>query len=186
MALKEREKKTVLLGGMGVILVILAWFLFLREGSSWNRWLDLSDKVVQREDDLSKIHRLQRSFIKLQARTEKVKRRMADAGKEAVLSRGLVERLVGNKAPTAELKQMKTSSDPIHGIYLETEVKVELAGLSLEQLINLLYALEYEAGPQVIRELMVDLNRKNNDLLDAEITIVAASPLEQEQGDKKK
>jgi len=177
MALKEREKRTLLLGGMGFGLLLLLWVLLLRAESPWHRWLDLNDEIAQREDTLERMRRLQRRHIKLQAQTDKVMKRMATGEQGMVLSQGLVERLVQKRAPTADLKQMKQQDRPVHGIYRETEVKVELTRLTLEQLIDLLYALEYEEGTQVVRELLVELNSKNADLLDAEITIVSASPL---------
>ncbi len=177
MALKEREKRTLFIGGMAFVLIFLGWLLIFRESSPWNRWLDFKETISARENVLDRMGRLQRRYVRLRAETERVQRRMAIGDGETELSRGLVEKLVKEKSPSASVKQMVPDRQVVHGVYQEVKIKVELTDLPLPELIALLYALEYEGGPQVIQELTVNLNRKNNDLLDAEITVAAASPL---------
>lgn len=179
MALKEREKRTLLVGGVSTLLIVLGWLLIFREESPWNRWLDFKTTIADRENVLDRMGRLQRQYFRLRSETERVQRRMATGEGETELSRGMVEKLVREKAPSASVKQMVPDRQVVHGVYQEIKVKVELTDLPLPELIALLYALEYEGGPQVIQELTVDLNRKNNDLLDAVITVAAASPLKQ-------
>ncbi|HOO77674.1 MAG TPA: hypothetical protein PK636_08540 [bacterium] len=186
MALKQREKRTVLVGGGGFLLIAVVWFLFLREGSLWDQWVGVNERIEEQEISLQKMERLHRKYAVLRSKTDQILRGMGGVGGETVLNQGLIEKLAAEKAPAAELTKMNTRNRTVHDLYKVVELQVELAGVPLDQLVDFLYAVEYQnGGSQVIRELTVALNRKNDDLLDVEATIISAEPLKNQGAERK-
>jgi type II secretory pathway component PulM len=177
--LKPREKRTLAVGGAVFIVLLLSWYFFFWENSLWAKWQDVRDKIEMRENILRRMLKVRRQYLALQLKIDQILSQMTDQGKEMAL-KGFLEKTVGEKSPSASLNRMKTNINTVHNLYREMNVLVKLDRVLLPELVDLLYSIENEGEALKIKELTIDLNKKNPEHLDVEITIISAVPLEGE------
>jgi len=173
MKLKKQEKRTLVLGGMAVLIIFLLWFFFLWDNSLYNRWSKLRNEVASREDILSRVERLRSRYARLQQETGMVTNRMALPGSNASL-KGSLEKLIKDQAPSVDLKRMKSREQNIQDLYRQTFVTVHLEKVTIPDLFNILVGMESSPEGMKVRKIEIKLSRKVADTLDVDITIVSA------------
>jgi hypothetical protein len=173
MKLKKQEKRTLVLGGIAVLVIFLLWFFFLWDNSLYNRWSELRSEVGSREDILSRVERLRSRYARLQQETGMVTTRMALPGSSASL-KGSLEKLIKEQAPSVDLKRMKSREENIQDLYRQTFVTVHLEKVTIPDLFNILVGMESSPEGMKVRKLAVKLSRKVADKLDVDITVVSA------------
>lgn len=174
--LKPREKRTLMAGGAVFLVLLLVWYFFLWENSPLSRWREVQEKVVRRDEVLRKMLNLRRKYVLLQGQINEILGRMQ--GQEAGDSpKGFLEKIVREKAPTAKLERMKARTNPVHDLYRETEVWVKLGRVILPEMVDVLYGVETEGNALKVKELSIEIARKEPDFLDVEFTVISAEPL---------
>jgi len=173
MKLKKQEKRTLVLGGMAVLIIFLLWFFFLWDDSLYNRWSKLRDEVDSREDILSRVELLRSRYARLQQETGMVTNRMALPGSSASL-KGALEKLIKEQAQSVELKRMKSREQNIQDLYRQTFVTVRLEKATIPDLLNILAGIESSPEGMKVMKLEIKLSRKVADTLDVDFTVVSA------------
>ncbi len=174
--LKPREKRTLIIGGVILVLLFVLWFFFLWDNSLLNRWEDLKSKVADRRDTVEKMERLERGYFRLQAQIEEITSRMLDPAKSLAV-KGFLEELLQEKAPDADLKRMKTSTNPVHDLYRKTVVSVKVGRITLPELVDYLYNVESSGQALQVNEIQIKNDLRALDRLDVEFTVISASAL---------
>jgi len=176
-SLKPREKRTLMVGGAVFLVLLLLWYFFIWENSPLSRLREAQDRLVRREEVLRKMLNLRRKYVLLQGKINEILAQMQ--GREGGDSpKGFLERIVREKAPSAELERMKARTNPVHDLYRETEVEVKLGRMVIPELVDVLYGVEAEGNALKVKELSIELARKSPDFLDVEFTVISAEPLD--------
>ncbi len=174
--LKQREKVTVITGLSVFLVLFLVWFFYFWENSSWNQYQAARRRVQAREELLDQMVRYQRRYNRVQGEIDLIRSRFL-LREEGAAIQGLLERTAGEIIPSAELVRMGVRTADIEDLYRETRVIMELQGVSLPELVEFVHRLEAGEFNLRVSGLKIDLNRRNPDLLDVELTVTAVSDL---------
>jgi type II secretory pathway component PulM len=178
--LKPREKRTLVVGGVSLMILMMLWYFFLWDDSLWMRWRSVRDRIELRDSVLRKMKKLRREYLILDQKIGQILARMEDQDQE-MARKGFLEKIISENAPGAELNRMTTKVNIIHDLYRETEISVKLSRVNLPELVDVLYGIESEGGSLKLRELAVDIVKKEPDLLDVEFKVITAEPLAREE-----
>ncbi len=176
MGLQPREKRTLILGGGFLFLMVVLYFFYLSEDSLYHRWTELRNDVASRREVLARVVREQVRYRDLRRDVVRITDRMADAGADATL-RGYLERLIKAKAPDAQLKRMPSRDQTVADLYRRTQVTIDLEDVTIPELVAIMSAMESSDQGIKVQGLKVTLDRRSEDQLNAVITIIAARPL---------
>lgn len=155
---------------------LAGWYLFLAENSLWEQYRRRESQVVVRRDVYRKMRRLNRQYRVTRKRAEGIISRLGSRP-EGWTVEGFIEKTVHEFAPGATLKRMKPSSETVHDLYRKSSAWVNLGRISLPELVDFLYGVEYGETPLQIRELKIEDEKKSPGLLEVELTVVTAEPL---------
>ncbi len=173
MKFKKQEKRTLIIGGIAVLIIALLWFFYLSDDSLYNRWSKLRSEVISREDVLSRMVRLRARYARLQQETGMVTNRMAVPGASTSL-KGFMEKLIKEQAPTVDVRRMKSREKNIQDLYRQTFLTVHLEKVTIPELLNILTAMESSPEGMKVQRLEIKLSRKVADKLDVDFTVVSA------------
>ncbi len=176
MKLKKREKQTLILGGVGALLVLLLWYIYLWDNSLYNRWSALRSEVTARESVLLKMIGLRGRHQRIQQDITTLTARMAERGGTVSL-KGFLEKLIKEQAPAVDLKRMKSRDKTVQDLYRQTFVTVHLGNVTIPELVNILAGMEASAEGMKVRELKIKLGRHSDDRLNVDFTVVSVRPL---------
>ena len=183
-ALKPREKKTLAIGGVALVLLALGWYLFFWEDSLWAHYRNLQGEAVAREGILRQMLREERRSSVVAARLERIKAGMQTQGQGPALEE-VLDGLGKEKAPSAEVPMMKPEApQTIEGLYRVNAVEVKLLRVPLAELVDLLYTIDHRTPGLKVRELKINEDKNDPTLLEAEFVAVAGSPIEEGKAKK--
>ena len=183
-ALKPREKRTLTVGAIALVVLSLVWYLFLWENSLWAHYRGLQAEVAIREGVLREMLKQERKAAAVSARLERILARMQEQGQGQTLEESL-DGLVKEKAPSAEVPMMKPESPQVvEGLYRVNAVEVKLLKVPLTELVDLLFTVDHLSRGLKVRELNIKEEKDSPDLLEAVFVAVAGSPVEEEKTKK--
>lgn len=165
-----------MLGVISILAILFLWFFYFWDNSLYNRWSQLRDEVISREDILRSMRRLQVQHARLQHETDIVTNRMAGPESRGSL-KGFLEKLVKEQAPAVDLKSMKTREKKIHDLYRQDFVTVNLEKVTIPELLNILVGMESSPEGMKVQKLEIKLSRKAENKLDVNFTVVSARAL---------
>jgi hypothetical protein len=173
MKFKKQEKRTLIIGGIAVLIIALLWFFYLSDNSLYNRWSKLRSEVISREDVLSRMVRLRARYARLQQETGMVTNRLASP-ESSISLKGFLEKLIKEQAPTVDVRRMKSREENIQDLYRQTFLTVHLEKVTIPELLNILAAMESSPEGMKVQRLEIKLSRKVADKLDVDFTVVSA------------
>jgi type II secretory pathway component PulM len=184
LTLKSREKRTLVIGAVALVLLALGWYLFFWENSLWAHYRNLQAEAVVREGVLRQMLRQERHAATVNSRLDRIKARMQTQGQGPALEE-MLDGLVKEKAPSAEVPMMKPESpQTVEGLYRVNAVEVKLLRVPLSELVDLLYTVDHLTPGLKVRELKIKEDKNDPSLLEAEFVAVAGSPIEEEKAKK--
>jgi general secretion pathway protein M len=166
--LAPRERMLTQVAG-GVTLLVLLYFMV-----SWfqNAKADLRLKIAAKERQLDEIQELRRTYLQLKAQAESVTSNYTNRPQNFSLFSFLDG--VGTKTVSREkILAMSPSSKTVGDQYVEESVEMRLSGVSLNQVVGLLYEVENAPTPLLVSRLQ--MKKRFNDPYNFDVTLVVSS-----------
>jgi general secretion pathway protein M len=171
MAMNERERKLVIFGGGGLAIFVLLYFLLPAFFSA-----EETGTVGKQRDDLNAIMQLYKDFSNVRAEYQRIETAINSQSGFSILTE------LENLASTAEIKNniesMESRTKPNNEYFRELAVDVRLVKITLKQLLQFLYSVEYSEKVLRVKKLHIEARYDNPDLLNAELEVSTFKPLE--------
>lgn len=166
--LEKREKRIVLAGA----LFLLCFALFHFAVSPLLRARHQSQKaVIQKKEDIIKIHQLQEEYRKLQNQAMDIQGRLQKRSPSFTLFSFIEERATKARVKQ-QINSMAPSSSEGEGLLRESRVDLKLERISLQQLVDFLQQIESPDDVVMIKRISIQENSKEEGTLDAVLHII--------------
>jgi len=166
--LEKRERQIV---GAGLIfLICFALFHFVVSPLLQGRQ-QTHKALIQKKEDIQKIHQLQADYRKLQNQSANIEERLKKRNPSFSLFS-----FVEEKATKAKVKQQINSMTPStsegEGAFQESRVDLKLDRISTQQLVDFLKEIESAENIVVVKRISIQDNSKEDGALDAVMQII--------------
>lgn len=166
--LEKREKQIV---GAGLIfLICFTLFHFVVSPLLQGRQ-QTHKALIQKKEDIQKIHQLQADYRKLQNQSANIEERLKKRNPSFSLFS-----FVEEKATKAKVKQQINSMTPStsegEGAFQESRVDLKLDRISTQQLVDFLKEIESAENIVVVKRISIQDNSKEDGALDAVMQII--------------
>jgi len=164
--LNPRER-TIVTGGIIVIVVVAVWFLFL--SPYFNTMDRLERKIVSLERNVSEATQMREQILRLRGQ-------LATAGQLRKGGRPLfsqVESLTEQTGVREQLLSMRPQPATVQGDFRQQLVEIRLESISLAQLVKLLHAVEYRSGGVQVKSMRVKPRFEDRSALDVNMVLMS-------------
>jgi type II secretory pathway component PulM len=163
--LEPRDKRTLIIGGIGAALILLYAFVLSPLTSDLSRKREL---IPRKEKDLAEIKELRTQYLEIQKRLQEAQ--------AAAAKRGPLLTEIENITKRANLSSKIVSLKPQAGVqtesFKESIVEVKLDNITLYDVVNYVYLLEKDGLR--IRKLQFKPRYDNPKLLNATVLVSSA------------
>lgn len=170
--LAPRER--VLVGAAAVAAVLLA--LWAIAGMLADRRATLAAQIAASERDLGEIRGLRDRYLRLRAEDEAVRRKLASGGADFSLFSHL-EGVSRDVLARERVAAMNPSTRNVTDELQEEDVEMRLSGVSLRDLVGLLYRVEKGDLPLLVSRLQVKKRFDQPYVFDATLVVARLRPL---------
>lgn len=165
MKLESRDKKTLLIGGVAAVVILLYVFVLSPLSADLSRKRDL---IPRKEKDLVEIRALREEYLEMQRRLQ--------VAQAAATKRGPLLTEIENLTKRANLTMKIVSLKPQTGVqgdgFTESIVEIKLDNISLYDIVNYVFMLEKDSLR--IKKLSFKPRFDNPKLLNATILVSSA------------
>ena len=166
--LAPRERLFVQLGTAALAVTVLYGIGSSVESGKSN----LRHKIAAKERELQQIQAFRQTYLQLRQQTEVLTSHFSNRPKDFSLFSFLEG--AGSKTVTREkILAMAPSSKTIGTEFVEESVEMRLSGISLSQLIGLLYEVENASTP--LRVSRIQMKKRFNDAFNFDVTLVVSN-----------
>ncbi|MGA7827622.1 MAG: hypothetical protein WCA04_08185 [Geobacteraceae bacterium] len=165
---ESTDQRTRLHWGIGISLVLLVLILF---STLNNRISELEKKRKSREQDLVEMMTLKQQFLSAKLASQRFAGRLA--GVRADDSPAKIIEEIGIKGKSSKITPLKSEEQ---GGFTEDSAEVQLDGLTLNEVVNLLYRLEKGSRPVLVKKADLKTRFDDPSLLDITLTIALLKP----------
>ena len=171
--LSNREKKTVVIGGIGllILLIVFGWLL-----PNLDKINQLDRMIVAEQDRLNKIKKLYGDFQALNQRADTVKELIESRGSGDFSIASVVENMARQTEILERIQYLKPAYAPVSDVYREASVALKATLVPPEQLVDFLYQIEASDLLLNIRSLQIRIHSKEEGKLDATMTVFTLLP----------
>ncbi|MEM4407888.1 MAG: hypothetical protein QXI19_04015 [Candidatus Caldarchaeum sp.] len=162
--LSERDKRAVLWGALGV--VVLALILFFHTMSSINRKLEMQEKALMGQ--LDEIRSLEREYYASKKMAAEIAEGMSSPN-QSLLS--LIERILVNENIERASFTISSRSPTSWELYEETSVDVKIQKIALDKVIDVIYEIENSSTFLKISKFKMSTRFDSPNLLDVSFRI---------------
>ncbi len=165
--LSSRERLLVGLAG-GALLVIGLWTLLwepLQDGQ-----LQLARRIQTRQRDLVEMQHMRETYLDLLNQFE-LRQRIIEKADPAFSLFPHIEATVGQVVGREKITSMNPQHKELAGTYREESVELKLAGITLEQLTDLVYRIEKSPQPLRVTRLQVKKRAREPQSFDVTATV---------------
>ena len=165
--LSSRERLLVGLAG-GALLVIGLWTLLwepLQDGQ-----LQLARRIQTRQRDLVEMQHMRETYLDLLNQFE-LRQRIIEKADPAFSLFPHIEATVGQVVGREKITSMNPQNKELAGTYREESVELKLAGITLEQLTDLVYRIEKSPQPLRVTRLQVKKRAREPQSFDVTATV---------------
>jgi type II secretory pathway component PulM len=170
-ALLERlsPRERALLGG--AVLATLAIVIWLCAATLADRREALAAQIAAGRRDLERMVTLRDEVLRLRAENDAVQRRLASLGAEFSLFSHL-EAVTRRTLSRERITAMNPSTRPLTDGMQEESVAIRLSGVSLRELVSLLYEIEKGEAPLLVGQLRVKKRYDESQIFDVTLDVV--------------
>lgn len=166
--LAPRERLFVQLGAAALAATVLYGIVSWVESAKGS----LRHKITAKERELQQIQELRQTYLQLRQQTDLLTSHLSSRPKDFSLFSFLEG--AGSKTVTREkILAMAPSSKTIGTEYVEDSVEMRLSGVSLSQVIGLLYEVENASTP--LRVSRIQMKKRFNEPHNFDVTLVISS-----------
>lgn len=166
--LENREKRVVLAGAL--FLVCFALFHFAVSPLIQAR-KQTQKALIQKNEDIIKIHQLQAEYRKFQAQAVDIQKRLLKRSPSFTLF-AFIEERAAKATVKQQINSMTPSTSAGEGPLQESRVDLKLERISLQQLVDFLQQIESTDNVVIIKRLSIQENSKEEGALDAVMQII--------------
>lgn len=168
---EPREKLLLNIAGAVIGLLLLYSLIYapivgLRNG--------LTDNVAERRDDLVQIRSLMRSYDRLRTGLQAAQERTVANPKTFSLF-SVIEQTLTKSVTRDHIGSIAPSDHEVAGGFRQYTVDVKLTGVTLTQVVDVLYGVQTLPNPVSVSSLQLRENARNSRSFDADMTCVALS-----------
>lgn len=160
------RKTAVRAGAAAVGFLVVLWMVW----SALGALSDTARKVEAARSDLEDFRVLAREYAGLRAEVDTVSRRAFAGQGESTIA--LVEEAASRIGVSGNLASIEPGGERTVRGYTERTFTVEVEGVTLNQLVNLLYLLEKGRALVRVRDFSMESTFEDPEILDASMTIV--------------
>jgi general secretion pathway protein M len=172
--LSPRER--TILGAGTAAMVIIGLYSFVWEPLAEGR-LRLAQRIVAKQRQLEEIQTMRETYMGLLRQLE-ASQQVLDRADAKFSLFPHIEATVAQVVGRDKIKSMNPENKVIGGAYREDSVELKLAGISLEQLVDMMYRIEKGDHPLRITRLQVKKQFRDPHILDVTATVSMLKPVE--------
>ena len=171
-----REKKLVLLAGCAIIFFII-WQFALSPLINYNE--RIGKQIPKMKMDLLAARRLKKRYQSLDKDIQAIRARV-DERREAFNPYDFLDKLARKEGIRSNLDKITSDSDDINDNYREDIVKIRLKDVALSKLVRYLYNIENSGQLLTVRELTIEPDSRDSNLLDVKFEVSTFARKEKE------
>lgn len=172
--LSPRER--TILGVGGAAMVVIGLYSLVWEPLAEGR-LRLAQRIAAKQRQLEEIQTMRESYMGLLRQLEASQQVLDQADPKFSLF-PYIESTVAQVVGRDKIKSMNPDNKEIGGAYREDSVELKLAGISLEQLADMMYRIEKGQHPLRITRLQVKKQLRDPRMFDVTATVSMLKPME--------
>jgi type II secretory pathway component PulM len=165
MKLEERDKKTLIIGGIAAAVILLYAFVIAPLSADLSRKRDL---IPKKERDLAEIRVLKDQYLEMQRRLQQVQAAAAQRG--PLLTE--IENITRRANLSSKIVSLKPQAGVQAGTFKESIVEIKLENITLYDIVN--YVNLLEKATLRIRKLYFKPRFDNPKLLNSTILVSSA------------
>lgn len=142
----NRRERNIVAACAGLVLIALAHWLVV--SPTLRKSSDLDASISRAQNQLKELKLLKHEYDQILQETRMIKRRMDEQSPDSTLSVSSLEQIATGLAIADNLTSMKPSRRALDSSLAEDMVEVRLEGISLENLVAYIYAIE-KNGPAI-------------------------------------
>ena len=168
MELSKREKYFVSTALCAVAIFCLLQFVFI---PFFEKRKQLESGCRAKEKVFEEISKLSAEYQAYKKRSQGVQDIIERRQKSFTLF-SFLEKTAGDTEVKARIKYMKPSELQSTGAYKETMVEIKLEGITLKQLVDYLYRVEFSGNAICLKRISIKENKKESGYIDAVLQVV--------------
>ncbi|MCK4503443.1 MAG: type II secretion system protein M [Desulfuromonadales bacterium] len=168
--LNQREK-TVVIGGLVVLVLLFVWFALLTPYLNSIKKLDR--KIAAHQRGLVKVEKIGNEIVQLRKQLASVDTRKK--GKRPLFSQ--VENITEQTGVRDQLFSMRPQPATTQGKFQQQLVEIRLKKVTLAQLVKLLHAVEYRSGGIQVKSMRVRPRFEDRAVLDVNMVLMSLEKL---------
>ncbi len=172
--LSSRER--ALVGVFGGAILVTVLYLFIWEPLDAGRTV-LARRIQSKQRDLVEMQQMRDSYLDLLRQFE-LRQQIIDKADPKFSLFPHIEATVGEVVGREKITSMNPQNKDMGGAYREESVEIKLNGISLEQLVTLMYKIEKGAQPLRLTRLQVKKRPREPQTADVTATVSMLRKLE--------
>jgi general secretion pathway protein M len=172
--LSARER--TILGVGGAAMVVIGLYSLVWEPLAEGR-VRLAQRIAGKQRQLEEIQGMRETYMGLLRQLE-ASQQVLDRADPKFSLFPHIEATVAQVVGRDKIKSMNPENKEIGGAYREDSVELKLAGISLDQLVDMMYRIEKGAHPLRITRLQVKKQLRDPHMFDVTATVSMLKPIE--------
>lgn len=172
--LSGRERALVGVFGGAVLVTVL--YLFIWEPLEQGRTM-LARRIQTKQRELVEMQQMRETYLELLRQFE-LRQHIIEKADPKFSLFPHIEATVGQVVGREKITSMNPQNKDIGGAYREESVEIKLNGISLEQLVTLMYEIEKSTQPLRLTRLQVKKRAREPQVADVTATVSMLRPLE--------
>jgi general secretion pathway protein M len=172
--LSPRER--TILGAGAAAMVVIGLYSFIWEPLAEGR-VRLAQRIVGKQRQLEEMQAMREAYMGLLRQLE-ASQQVLDRADPKFSLFPHIEATVAQVVGRDKIKSMTPENKEVGGAYREDSVELKLAGISLEQLVDMMYRIEKGEHPLRITRLQVKKQFRDPHMFDVTATVSMLKPME--------
>lgn len=169
MALSKRDRTTLMIGGVVLLLFIVVQFVLFPLIDKRKR---LARSIAVREREIVEMQSMQQKYGQLHEQSNSLEKQLKNRADEFSLF-SFLEKMATQSAIKDHIAYMKPSSVTGEGMLRQIMVEMKLQSIGIQQLVDFLNHIESPENVVTIKRISIQENKKEKGTLDVLIQVIS-------------